>query len=84
MSMVTDQAHSLPEFLVDQRLAEEIDSIPDKLAFKIGGVITAVYVNEGDRVKKGQVLARLDPSEIQAQVAQAKSSYIVLLPFVWR
>ena len=45
-----------------------------KLAFKIGGVITAVYVNEGDRVKKGQVLARLDPSEIQAQVAQAKSA----------
>lgn len=44
-----------------------------KLAFKIGGVITAVYVNEGDRVKKGQVLARLDPSEIQAQVAQAKT-----------
>lgn len=44
-----------------------------KLAFKIGGVISAVYVNEGDRVKRGQVLARLDPSEIQAQVDQAKT-----------
>ncbi|MEM6803797.1 MAG: efflux RND transporter periplasmic adaptor subunit [Bacteroidota bacterium] len=45
-----------------------------KLAFKIGGIISAVYVNEGDRVKRGQVLARLDPSEIQAQVSSAKTA----------
>ena len=43
-----------------------------KLSFKIGGVISAVYVQEGQQVKKGQLLARLDPAEINAQVAQAE------------
>lgn len=42
-----------------------------KLSFKIGGVIRNVYFNEGQSVKRGQVLARLNPSEIQAQVNQA-------------
>ncbi|MEL6673140.1 MAG: efflux RND transporter periplasmic adaptor subunit [Bacteroidota bacterium] len=45
-----------------------------RLAFKIGGVISAVYVQEGSRVKKGQLLARLDPQEINAQVAQAEAN----------
>ncbi|MEZ4825114.1 MAG: efflux RND transporter periplasmic adaptor subunit [Bacteroidia bacterium] len=42
-----------------------------KLSFKTGGVIKAVYVNEGATVRKGQLLARLDLSEIDAQVNQA-------------
>lgn len=42
-----------------------------KLSFKIGGVISAVYVDEGQFVKKGQLLARLNPQEIDAQVKQA-------------
>ena len=44
-----------------------------KLSFKIGGVISAVYVDEGQFVKKGQLLARLDPQEIDAQVKQAEA-----------
>jgi RND family efflux transporter MFP subunit len=44
------------------------------LAFKLGGVIKAVYVDEGQRVRKGQVLAVIDPVEIDAQVAQARSA----------
>jgi RND family efflux transporter MFP subunit len=43
------------------------------LSFKTGGVISAVFVKEGDRVTKGQILATLDPTEINALVAQAKS-----------
>jgi RND family efflux transporter MFP subunit len=43
------------------------------LSFKIGGVISAVYVDEGQLVKKGQLLARLDPQEIDAQVQQAEA-----------
>ena len=43
-----------------------------KLSFKIGGIISAVYVQEGQQVKKGQLLARLDPAEINAQLSQAK------------
>lgn len=45
------------------------------LAFKIGGVINTVLVKEGDKVKKGQLLATLDLTEINAQVAQAQHNY---------
>jgi RND family efflux transporter MFP subunit len=41
------------------------------LAFKIGGVISRVTVDEGERVHKGQVLAELDLREIDAAVAKA-------------
>ncbi len=43
-----------------------------KLAFKTGGMIRRVYVQEGQFVKEGQLLAELDLSEIDAQVRQAK------------
>jgi RND family efflux transporter MFP subunit len=43
-----------------------------KLGFKTGGMIKRMYVNEGQFVKAGQLLAELDMSEIEAQVNQAK------------
>jgi RND family efflux transporter MFP subunit len=43
------------------------------LAFKTGGIVEAVFVDEGDKVTKGQVLATLDLTEINSFVAQAKS-----------
>jgi multidrug efflux system membrane fusion protein len=43
-----------------------------RLAFKIGGIIRALYVEEGASVRKGQLLARLDATEIDAQVRQAR------------
>ncbi len=42
-----------------------------KLSFKIGGIISRIYVKEGDHVSKGQLLATLDLTEIDAQVKQA-------------
>ena len=42
-----------------------------KLAFKTGGMINKMYVSEGQYVKKGQLLATLDMSEINAGVQQA-------------
>ncbi len=42
-----------------------------KLSFKTGGIIKKIHVKEGQQVKKGQVLAELDLSEIQAQTQQA-------------
>jgi RND family efflux transporter MFP subunit len=41
-------------------------------SFKTGGVIGKTYVKEGDRVRKGQLLARLIMTEIEAQATQAK------------
>lgn len=45
------------------------DEIP--LAFKIGGVVSSVSVDEGARVRKGQPLATLDLREIDAAVSKA-------------
>ena len=45
-----------------------------ELSFKIVGVIEEVAVRAGDRVTKGQVLARLQLEEIEAQVGQARSA----------
>jgi RND family efflux transporter MFP subunit len=48
-------------------LKSEVD-----LSFKVGGVVAAVLVEEGATVKKGQLLARLDPTEVDAALRQAK------------
>ncbi|PWT76799.1 MAG: efflux RND transporter periplasmic adaptor subunit [Bacteroidetes bacterium] len=45
-----------------------------KLSFKIGGIISRIFVREGDFVKKGQILATLDLTEINAQVKQANQN----------
>lgn len=46
-----------------------------KYAFKIGGVIDRITVNEGEHFTKGQVLATLKTNEIDAQLAQANLGY---------
>ncbi|WP_028524158.1 efflux RND transporter periplasmic adaptor subunit [Runella limosa] len=43
-----------------------------RLSFKIGGIIQKIYVTEGQKVSKGQLLASLNTTEIDAQVNQAK------------
>lgn len=45
-----------------------------RLSFKIGGVIEQVYVEEGQQVKQGQLLASLNTTEIAAQVQQVQLS----------
>ena len=46
-----------------------------KLAFEIPGKIKRIYVDVGDYVKKGDVLAKLDDRESNAQLNQAKAKY---------
>lgn len=41
---------------------------------KASGIVKKLYVDYGDQVKKGQVLAELDKEEIQAQVNQQRAS----------
>ena len=41
---------------------------------KASGIVKKLYVEYGDRVKKGQLLAQLDKEEIQAQVDQSRAS----------
>jgi multidrug efflux system membrane fusion protein len=43
------------------------------LTTNVSGVVQSVHANVGERVKKGQVLAALDASGYQAQVAEAQA-----------
>lgn len=45
-----------------------------RLSFKTGGILENIYVDEGQKVHKGQLLASLSPEEIDSQVLQAKAS----------
>lgn len=47
-----------------------------KLAFKTGGVIDRMYVKETQQVRKGQLLASLRTTEIDAQVKKAQQGVI--------
>jgi RND family efflux transporter MFP subunit len=46
-----------------------------KLSFKTGGIVLKINCKEGEKVKKGDILASLNLSEINAQVSQARSGY---------
>jgi len=45
-----------------------------RLSFKIGGIVSRIYVKEGDHVSAGQLLATLNLTEIDAQVQQASQN----------
>lgn len=70
------------ESVTDDRVAQPVvatgtfgsrDDIP--LAFKIGGVIARLAVDEGQNVRRGQLLAALDLREIDALVAKANVAF---------
>ena len=46
-----------------------------KLAFEVPGKIKQVKIDIGDAVKKGDILAFLDPSEMQANLNQAQARF---------
>ncbi|NRA52400.1 MAG: biotin/lipoyl-binding protein, partial [Phaeodactylibacter sp.] len=48
-------------------LAEE-----SRLGFKTGGIISKIYVREGQEVRKGQLLAEIEIDEISARAQQAE------------
>jgi RND family efflux transporter MFP subunit len=54
---------------VDGLLATENEA---RLSFKTGGVIDRIYAKEGEFVRKGQLLAALKVTEVNAQLDQAK------------
>src|SRR5437667_8107177 len=45
-----------------------------KLAPKVSGRIDTLQVHEGDRVRRAEVLVRLDPSDVEAQVRGKQAS----------
>lgn len=63
---VTSQVQASGQFTTDDETF---------LSFKTGGVIDRILVKEGDAVRKGQLLATLNLTEINAQVSQAKLAF---------
>lgn len=45
-----------------------------RIAAKVTGRIDSLTVREGDRVKRGQVLVRIDPDQVEADVHQAMAA----------
>jgi HlyD family secretion protein len=54
-------------------LSGRIEGYETDVGAKIPGRVNFVAVREGDRVQKGEVIAKLDDAEIQAQLAGAKA-----------
>lgn len=50
--------------------------IQSEIGFELGGTLVELAADQGDRVGKGAVLARLDPREQQAVVAQAEAGLV--------
>ena len=46
-----------------------------RLAFKVGGVIRRLAVSEGEHVRRGQKLAEIEQTEVNAQVEQARQAH---------
>lgn len=49
-----------------------------------GGTVKDILVHEGEEVKKGQVLIRLEDSDLKAQFAQVKAEYVSALAIYTR
>jgi multidrug efflux system membrane fusion protein len=46
-----------------------------RLSFKVGGVIKHIAVQAGERVRRGQKLAEIELTEVEAQVEQARQAH---------
>ena len=47
------------------------------LSFDVAGTVATVNVQPGDRVKAGDILAELDTTELERQVAQQEQAYLI-------
>jgi membrane fusion protein, multidrug efflux system len=54
----------------------QVDAHSVMLAAKVGGYILKVNINEGQQVKKGDVLVEIDDRDYQAQLVQAKANLV--------
>ncbi len=75
VDVVYPQMGSVPSIIdVDgEVIAKNIASVSSKLA---GVTVDEILVKEGDVVEKGQLLAKLDPSQLQQSVIQAQAQVV--------
>lgn len=73
--VVVGHPHPLPT-LTQVRAIGRLEAMDElQLSFKTGGLVAAVLVDIGDAVHVGQVLARLDSTEVDAEVKRAEEAF---------
>ena len=66
------ERHDLAKSVVATGKVQPITNV--EIKSKASGIVKKLYVDAGDKIKKGQLLAQLDKEEIQAQVEQGHAS----------
>ncbi|MHA7834666.1 MAG: biotin/lipoyl-binding protein, partial [Algiphilus sp.] len=66
-----EPAPAFPDIRVTGRLELRDEQ---RLAFRVPGIVEQVAVRAGDRIEQGQLLARLDTTEVDAAVEQAEAA----------
>ncbi len=62
--------------IVDQMLLDgRVSQVQQGIAFSEDGILKTIFVNIGDTVEKGQVLAELDMTDLESQLGQARSAF---------
>ena len=63
---VSGSVHSSGQFTTDDETM---------LSFKTGGIVERIFVKEGEKIRKGQLLATLNLTEISSQVNQSQIAF---------
>ncbi len=66
------ERHDLAKSVVATGKVEPITKV--EIKSKASGIVKKLFVDAGDKIKKGQLLAQLDKEEIQAQVEQSRAA----------
>lgn len=71
----TIEAKETPEYTISQKYVGEVESArKSKIGFEIGGMLKDIPADEGDIVKKGDILAELDTQRLVARLAELRAS----------
>lgn len=62
----------MQEILLPGKIKASLDV---NLSFKVSGTIQKIYVNTGDRVRRGQLLAEMDPKDYEIQFSATEAEY---------
>lgn len=62
---------SMQEFPGRVKAAEEVN-----LAFKVSGTLQRVYVEEGSKIRKGELIAEMDPRDYQTLLDATEAEYL--------
>ncbi len=76
LKVATLEAEYSPSYTVKQSYIGRVEARREaSVGFEIGGLVNAVYVNEGDAVAKGDIIAQLDTALLDASRAELAAAY---------